>query len=90
MTCTGTVRLDMDEPAFLTTREVAEALRVSPQSVRRWRVRGNGPVYALIGGSPKYLATDVERYVAERRFRRVRDARENRPVPTVAPKEPGR
>jgi hypothetical protein len=36
---------------YLTTREVAEALKLQPQSVRLWRSKGTGPAYLKINHS---------------------------------------
>jgi hypothetical protein len=32
-------------PQFLTSAELAELLRVQPQTIRRWRREGPGPAY---------------------------------------------
>ena len=47
-------------PAFLTTDEVAELLRVNPSTVCRWRLSGRGPrVTWLSAKIPRYRKADV-------------------------------
>ena len=53
-------------PALLTTREVALALRVHPESVERWRRVGGGPRFRrLTGGAIRYAASDVAEYLEQ-------------------------
>ena len=33
---------------FLTTKEVADLLRISPRTLENWRQRGGGPPYRVI------------------------------------------
>lgn len=47
-------------PEFLTTREVAKALKVAPSTVCRWRAAGLGPrVFWIAPASPRYKRADV-------------------------------
>lgn len=47
-------------PEFLTTREVATALKVAPSTVCRWRAAGLGPrVFWVAPASPRYKRADV-------------------------------
>lgn len=39
-----------DEEPFLTESEAAEAIRVSPRTLRRWRLNGTGPPVAGYAG----------------------------------------
>lgn len=39
---------------MLTTKEIAERLAVTEQSVRRWRMLGQGPPWYQIGGVVRY------------------------------------
>ena len=48
-------------PALLTTEEVAEALRVHPNTVRQWATEGRLPSIAYPGRSRRYRREDVER-----------------------------
>ncbi|WP_297410312.1 helix-turn-helix domain-containing protein, partial [Naasia sp.] len=45
--------------------EVAQWLRVSKQTLMRWRVSGAGPAWLSLGGIPRYLRGDVDAYLAE-------------------------
>jgi predicted DNA-binding transcriptional regulator AlpA len=47
-------------PAFLTTRDVAKALKVTPSTLCRWRAQGVGPrVFWLGEATPRYRTSDV-------------------------------
>lgn len=47
-------------PEFLTTGDVAKALKVTPSTLCRWRARGVGPrVFWLGVASPRYKREDV-------------------------------
>lgn len=47
----------------LTTEEVADWLRTSPETVRFWRHVGKGPRSFKIGRRVLYARSDVEAYV---------------------------
>lgn len=54
-------------PVLITTREVAERLRVSVRTVEDWRRHGRGPAYITL--APKAVRYDlavVEQYIADR------------------------
>ena len=47
-------------PQMMTTTEVAEALRVAPSTLCRWRAQGVGPrVFWLGEATPRYRHSDV-------------------------------
>jgi excisionase family DNA binding protein len=48
---------------YLTTPEVAEILRTSPETVRYWRHVGTGPASFKVGRKVLYAATDVEAFI---------------------------
>lgn len=48
---------------LLTENEVAERLRVKPRTLQDWRQRDIGPAWARLGGSVRYPATELERYI---------------------------
>lgn len=54
-------------PEYLTTKEVAELLRTSPETVRYWAWRGEGPKSFKAGRRRLYAREDVDAYIAERR-----------------------
>lgn len=48
---------------LLTTREVAEALRIPEATIRYWRHTGTGPKSVKLGRRVMYRREDVEAYV---------------------------
>lgn len=52
---------------FLTTTEVAEALRTSAETVRYWRHVGKGPKSFKVGRRVLYASEDVEAFIAQAR-----------------------
>lgn len=54
-------------PKYLTTEEVADTLRTSPETVRYWRYVGKGPVSFKVGKSVLYALEDVEAFIAAAR-----------------------
>ena len=53
--------------ANLTTEELAQLLRTSPETVRYWRHIGKGPRSFKIGRRVLYSAEDVETFLAAAR-----------------------
>ena len=51
---------------LLTTREVAELLGVSSESVLRWVRRGDLPAIRLPGGAIRFRPDDIEAWLADR------------------------
>lgn len=58
----------MDKP--LTTEELADLLRTSPETCRYWRHVGKGPRSFKVGRRVLYALEDVETFIAEARGRR--------------------
>lgn len=57
-----------DDSPYLTIDDLAERYRIPVQTVRYWRVRGNGPKAIRIGRFVRYHVDDVlawERQLAE-------------------------
>ncbi|HWI42000.1 MAG TPA: helix-turn-helix domain-containing protein [Nocardioides sp.] len=50
---------------YLTTQEVAEALRTSPETVRYWRHVGKGPKSFKVGRRVLYAIEDVDQFLAD-------------------------
>jgi excisionase family DNA binding protein len=46
-------------------RLAARYLRISVQTLDRWRTEGRGPKWLKVGSQVRYRATDVEAYLAE-------------------------
>lgn len=49
---------------YFTEREVAQELRVSLASLRRWRVENRGPRYVKVGSLVRYSVRDLEEWLA--------------------------
>jgi hypothetical protein len=54
-------------PQYLTTEEVADLLRTSPETVRYWRHVGKGPRSFKVAKRVLYAVTDVEQFIADAR-----------------------
>jgi excisionase family DNA binding protein len=52
---------------FLTTKEVAERLRSSPETLRYWAWQGRGPRSFKAGRRRLYASEDVDAWIAEAR-----------------------
>lgn len=52
---------------YLGTREAAAALGLSPRTLDRYRVTGEGPAFHKFGTRVRYARADVEEWAAERR-----------------------
>jgi predicted DNA-binding transcriptional regulator AlpA len=57
---------------FLSTKELAALLGLKPQSLRAWRLRGDGPRYIRLGQGTRapvtYRWSDVEEWLDARTF----------------------
>ena len=51
---------------LLTSREVAELLRVSKPTLARWRALEQGPPFIQIEGSIRYPREAVDKWLADR------------------------
>ena len=54
--------------AYLTTKEAAEYLRISKQTLSNWRFRGEGPDYIKVGGRVVYASEDVSAWLDEHKY----------------------
>jgi len=52
-------------PSLLTTTEVCDLLKISPQTLYSWRDRGLGPRAIKVGRHLRFRETDVERWLNE-------------------------
>ena len=57
----------MTDHDYLTTEEVAELLRTTPETVRYWKHVKKGPKSFKVGRRVLYAREDVEAFVAEAR-----------------------
>jgi excisionase family DNA binding protein len=54
---------------YLTEVDVAELLKVSAGTLRRWRREGIGPPWLRLGRGVRYRRRDVDRWASEQRER---------------------
>lgn len=62
---------EVDSPDELITEAMAaRLLKVSRRTLQRWRQRGNGPRYVVVGGTVRYRRKEVDAWILsrERRF----------------------
>ena len=57
-----------DEELYMGTRELAAFLGLSPRTLDRYRVSGDGPPFHKFGNRVRYARADVEAWTAERRY----------------------
>ena len=50
-------------PRYMTTQEVADLLRTSPETVRYWHHVGKGPRSIKVGRRRLYAAEDVDAFL---------------------------
>ena len=48
---------------FLTEKDVAEQIKVSLASLRRWRLSQRGPRFIKVGALVRYRAEDLEQWL---------------------------
>jgi len=53
--------------SFLDTGKAAEVLNLSPRTLEKWRITGEGPFYRKFGGRVLYTPEDLERFADDRR-----------------------
>jgi len=54
--------------AYLTAAEAAAVLRLGPQTLARWRMRGCGPRYRRVGRNVLYTREDLRAWVDQHAF----------------------
>lgn len=59
--------MDNTAQKYMTTNEVADLLRTSPETIRFWRHTGKGPKSFKVGRRVLYAVEDVEAYVGAAR-----------------------
>jgi predicted DNA-binding transcriptional regulator AlpA len=59
---------------LLTQREAALALRLSPRTLERMRVTGNGPRFVKYNRSIRYQQSDLDAWIAQRVVRSTSEA----------------
>ncbi len=61
---------------YLGTREAAAWLGLSPRTLDRYRVSGDGPAFHRFGSRVRYLAADLEAWASARRLPTSDDGRD--------------
>lgn len=51
---------------ILTTQEAAKYVRLSKPTLERFRISGDGPRFAKLGGAVRYRADDLDAWLASR------------------------
>jgi excisionase family DNA binding protein len=54
----------MTNDELKTTEELAERLRISTSTLRRWRSNGEGPKFIRVGKKVRYRQSDVEDWLS--------------------------
>lgn len=49
---------------FLTQRELEARWKLSGRTLERWRAEDHGPPWVIIGGSIRYLFSEIEEFEA--------------------------
>ena len=70
---TGDHGMTSDTHQYMSTREVATMLGLSPRTLDRYRVSGDGPQFHKFGNRVRYLRSDVEAWASTRRRRSTSD-----------------
>ena len=61
--------MSLAKPHYLNTEEAASYVRLSPSTLARMRVTGEGPRYSKAGRRVIYDPRDLDEWVAERKRR---------------------
>lgn len=52
----------MTDTIFLTEAQAAERLSLAPNTLAKWRWRGQGPAFRKFGGAVRYALADLDAY----------------------------
>lgn len=55
----------MTNPVYITTKQLAEMLNMSPRTLEVHRIHGGGIPYLKFGGAVRYDMEDVKKYLEE-------------------------
>jgi predicted site-specific integrase-resolvase len=53
------------DATILTEKQAAKRSFQKPDTLRKWRTRGKGPVYLKLGGKVRYRAEDIDKWIAQ-------------------------
>ena len=65
-TCDGQRRQILE---ILNTKEAANYVRLGKPTLERFRISGDGPPYAKLGGAVRYRRADLDAWLASRLIR---------------------
>ncbi|MDE0006560.1 MAG: helix-turn-helix domain-containing protein [Rhodospirillaceae bacterium] len=57
-----------DHPTYLSTRQAAELLGLSPRTLERYRGAGEGPPFMKMGRQVRYARVDLDDWMEEGRL----------------------
>ena len=63
----------MDDVEYLSTKQAALVVGLSPKTLARYRITGAGPVYHKLGRRVRYLREDLRKWAKKRRRRSTSD-----------------
>ena len=69
----GEIRMNENVRNYLSTRQAGEWLGLSPRTLERYRVTGEGPVFHRFGSRVRYLLVDLEAWASTRRRKSTSD-----------------
>ncbi|MDE0282055.1 MAG: helix-turn-helix domain-containing protein [Gammaproteobacteria bacterium] len=71
---TENTKQEKNDPVYLDTRRAADLLGLSPRTLDRYRVTGEGPEFFRFGNRIRYLKSDVLDWARVRRLRSTSDS----------------
>jgi len=55
------------DTTILDEKQAAKRLFARPDTLRKWRTRGKGPVYLKLSGKVRYRLDDLEKFIEQSR-----------------------
>jgi len=59
----------MQEEARLTERQLCKFWSITPETLRKWRGNGYGPIYLKVGGRVLYRPEDIREFERQTMYR---------------------
>lgn len=59
---------------LLDTRDVAKLFGMSEVTLRKWRIKGDGPRFVRLGRAVRYLRSSVDAWMSAREFANTTEA----------------
>ncbi len=63
---------------LINTREAAQMLRLSPSTLHKWRIYGQGPAFVRVGSRVFYEADELRKFIEAGRRRSTSDRKSPR------------